>query len=195
MIANREGGGQAIQSNDLPPGKVKLVTWHLEMFQKPEHAAARPRPEDLDIFRVEKPPIHFYRYLYTTVGAPWVWWERRIQSDEAIMADLHDTAFDFFVPYQRGVPVGMMELNGREFPEVQLNYFGLIPERCGLGIGGYLLDWMADEVFARGATRFWVHTCSLDSPRALPAYQRAGFMLYNTVEEIVDDPRTLPGPT
>lgn len=176
----------------IPQGKVELITWHLEMFAPPQRDKVRSKPEGLEIFQIKETPIHFYRYLYTTIGSPWVWWERRIQSDEVIKQELHDPKFDFYVPYLNHVPIGMVELNCRAFPEVQLNYYGLVPEYCGLGIGGYLLDWMTDLVFAKGTKRFWVHTCSLDSPNALPAYQKAGFKLYNTVTEIVDNPRTLP---
>jgi hypothetical protein len=31
----------------------------------------------------------------------------------------------------------------------------------------------------RGAERVWLHTCSLDSPAALPSYERRGFRRYH----------------
>lgn len=182
------------QPQALSPGKVALTTWFLEMFAPPVRAQRRVKPAGLEIPRLSRPPIHFYRYIYTMVGSPWVWWERRIQSDETIMQEIHDPKFEFFVPYLNHIPIGMVELNKRGFPEVQLNYFGLIPEYCGQGIGGFLLEWMTDRVFESGAKRFWVHTCSLDSPNALPAYQNAGFSLYGTQTEMIDDPRLLPNP-
>jgi GNAT superfamily N-acetyltransferase len=170
--------------------KVELVTTYLEMLAPPTRAKTRVAPEGLEIARFEHVPIHFYRYLYNTLSEPWVWWERKRQTDAQIAAELHSPQFDFYVPYLRKLPIGMMELDNRAFPEVQLNYFGLFPEHCGQGIGGYLLDWLADEVWKRGATRYWVHTCSFDSPRAIPAYQRAGFTVYDVVHEWVDDPKS-----
>ncbi|HRE21127.1 MAG TPA: hypothetical protein PKW21_08860 [Rhabdaerophilum sp.] len=47
----------------------------------------------------------------------------------------------------------------------------------------------------RGAASLHVHTCSLDHPRALAFYEKAGFRPYKRAVEIFDDPRldgTLP---
>ena len=34
--------------------------------------------------------------------------------------------------------------------------------------------------------RLWLHTCDLDGPRALPLYQRAGFVAYDQrIEKVV----------
>ena len=38
-------------------------------------------------------------------------------------------------------------------------------------------------------TRFWLHTCNLDSPQALPFYIRSGFRPYRYAVEIQEDPR------
>lgn len=171
----------------MPTPKIQLVTTYLEMTAPPARAP-RPKPEGLSVVHLPKVPIHFYRYLYNTLSEPWVWWERKRQSDEEIAAEVHSPDFAFHVPYLGWLPIGMVELDNRRFPEVQLNYFGLFPEYCGLGIGGYLLDWTVREVFTRGAKRFWVHTCSLDSPNAIPAYQSAGLVIYDNVTEWIDDP-------
>lgn len=174
--------------------KVELVTTYFEMYSPPVRERARPCPPGLSIDKAEQPPIHFYRYLYNTVGAPWVWWERKRQSDERIAEDLHHPKVDLYVPYLNGVPIGMSEIDWRDFPDVKLPYFGVVPEYCGLGIGGYLLEWTIDHVFARGAKRFWLTTCSLDSPRAIPAYLKAGFSIFDEVTELVDDPAASHGP-
>jgi GNAT superfamily N-acetyltransferase len=172
----------------LPEGRIELTTWYLALLKAPAPEKQRPWPESLIISRVEKPPIHFYRYLYNTIGSPWVWWERKRQDDETIRAELHGDRFEFFVPYYRNIPAGMIELNNRAFPEVQLNYFGIVPDFCGRGLGMAALEWSIRHVRASGAARYWLHTCSLDSPAALPVYQKAGFRIYDTVTEITDDP-------
>jgi GNAT superfamily N-acetyltransferase len=169
--------------------KVQLVTTYLEMFAPPKREKIRPKPDGLEIIHLPNVPIHFYRYLYNTLSEPWVWWERKRQTDDEIRAEVHSPEFDFHVPYLNHLPFGMIELDHRHFPEVQFNYFGIFPEYCGLGLGGYLLDWTVDAVFARGAKRFWVHTCNFDSPNAIPAYQHAGFVIYDVIPEWVDDPK------
>jgi hypothetical protein len=37
--------------------------------------------------------------------------------------------------------------------------------------------------------RLWVHTCTLDHPRALGFYMRSGFRPYKRAVEIAEDPR------
>jgi GNAT superfamily N-acetyltransferase len=61
-------------------------------------------------------------------------------------------------------------------PMIDLAYFGLVPEAVGQGLGRFLLETAVHLAWDRpGATRVTVNTCSLDHPRALPLYQRAGF--------------------
>jgi hypothetical protein len=45
------------------------------------------------------------------------------------------------------------------------------------------------RAFAAPIGRLWVHTCSLDHPRALGFYLRSGFKPYKRAVEIADDPR------
>ena len=40
--------------------------------------------------------------------------------------------------------------------------------------------------------RVWLHTCSLDHPRALPNYQASGFSIYRTEDVIAHLPVTQP---
>ena len=46
-----------------------------------------------------------------------------------------------------------------------------------------------DRAFARPITKLQIHTCTFDSPVALPFYIRSGFMPVRREIEIVDDPR------
>ena len=41
----------------------------------------------------------------------------------------------------------------------------------------------------KGVERFWVHSCTLDSPAALAFYVRSGFTPYGREIEIFADPR------
>jgi GNAT superfamily N-acetyltransferase len=66
----------------------------------------------------------------------------------------------------------------RRSDEVKLAFFGLRPGFAGRGLGGALLAAVTQRAWAEGAGRVWLHTCSLDSPAALPAYERRGFRGY-----------------
>ena len=63
---------------------------------------------------------------------------------------------------------------------MEIVYFGLVPSFIGKGIGGAMLTRAVRAAHAMGAMRVWLHTCTLDSPNALPAYQARGFRSYRT---------------
>ena len=50
---------------------------------------------------------------------------------------------------------------------------------------------VVDIAWSRQPDRFWVHTCSLDHPKALPTYERTGFVIYDRVTRRIRDPRPL----
>lgn len=175
----------------------EVTTWYLEMRARPARAP-RPAPPGASWARLERPTVHFYRYLYETVGAPWLWVERRRMPDEQLESIVVDPDVHVGVAQVGGAPAGYFELDARQLKdgaqgEVELAYFGLMPDRIGRGLGGWLLDAAVDAAWALpGTTRFWVHTCSLDHPRALASYERAGFVRYDERREVIWDPRPLP---
>ena len=177
-----------MDTSTLPPGKFRLVVTYFEMHAPPAKPL-RPAPEGLRIERVHQVPIHFYRYLHGTVGQACVWWERRDQTDAQLVSELHSDVYRLYVPYLDGAPAGLMECRETAPQEIQLNYFGIFREHWGRGLGGYLLRWLAETLFAEGVTRFWLHTCNLDSANAIPAYRAAGFTQYDEKVSIIDDPR------
>jgi GNAT superfamily N-acetyltransferase len=81
---------------------------------------------------------------------------------------------------------GFFELQRHADESVEIAYFGLLPNFMGRGLGGPLLTRAVEEAFAMGARRVWLHTCTLDSPRALPAYRARGFREYKTQRLEVD---------
>ena len=79
-----------------------------------------------------------------------------------------------------GESAGYFELQRHDDGSVEIVYFGLVPKFIGRGLGGMLLTQAATDAFAMGANRVWLHTCTLDSPNALPSYQARGFRPYGT---------------
>jgi GNAT superfamily N-acetyltransferase len=122
-------------------------------------------------------------------ATPWVWFERRLMSDDALAAELQKPTTEIFVVHVGGVPAGYFELNAAEPRETELCYFGLAPEFIGRRLGPFLLNAAIEQAWSRPIERFWVHTCTFDHPRALPLYQRAGFIVYARRRVSFDDPR------
>lgn len=163
---------------------LSAVVTYLETRAPPPSAPVQP-PSGAQVVRARSPTISFYRYLYDTVGEPWMWSERRLLDDTALRSVLESPGLDLRVLWLHGVPAGFCELDLIAFPEAKIAYFGLIPEFIGRGLGRYLLDWSVRHAFAIGAVRLWVHTCDLDHPRALPLYRALGFKPYDRLKTVV----------
>jgi GNAT superfamily N-acetyltransferase len=165
------------------------VITYLEMLERPEGRRV-PAPFDkLALMRAENCTVSFYRYMYDTVGRPWLWFERRLIDDTALSALLANPTIEIFVLYVRGVPAGFFELDVALPRETKLCYFGLIPDFIGRRLGPYLLQAAIDQAWARPIRRFWLHTSTFDHPKALSVYQRAGFVVYDRRRVSFRDPR------
>ena len=157
---------------------VPVTVTYLEMMSRDQRVPGPGWTEPALVQRAERPTISFYRYLYNTVGADWDWWVRRRLSDDELAAIIHDEAVEVWVLHVRGVPAGFAELDRRVDAEVEIAYFGLMPEYIGRGLGPALLDRALERAWSCGPRRVWLHTCSLDHPKALAVYRRAGFEVY-----------------
>jgi GNAT superfamily N-acetyltransferase len=160
------------------------------MNARPSHAPVPLPLGKVALMRAEPCTVSFYRYLYAAVGERWLWFERRIWDDETLRRHLARPEIEVFVLHVGGSPAGYFELDRSKPGDVELAYFGLVSEFIGRGYGAYLLQAAVDNGWGAGtAKRLWVHTCTYDHPRALGAYQRAGFAVYKRVPVTFEDPR------
>lgn len=141
----------------------------------------------------ERPSVVEYRRLYNTVGGPWLWWLRRMMPDDALRRHLAQKTVSIYVLRVHGQAAGFFETETASWPDVNLNYFGLMPGMIGKGLGAPLLAAAIDSVFIRGSLvrAMTVNTCTADHPRALPNYLAAGFKEVRRVREVWDIPRRL----
>ena len=166
---------------------IETMVTYLEMREQPTRPTTpAPNLGKLALMRAEKPTPSYYRYLYGAVGEKLNWTDRLVLDDDELRAIIHDPLVEIYVLYLGGVPAGFTELDRRGEGEIELVYLGLTPEYIGRGLGLYLLDWAIHTAWSHSPERLWVHTCDLDDPRALPLYQRAGFVAYDQkLEEVV----------
>jgi GNAT superfamily N-acetyltransferase len=151
---------------------------YLQMLARPPARVVPPPCDDLIVLHARHPSVAYYRFLYDAVGRPWQWLSRRKLTDEQLAAVIHDPRDEVHVLHVEGVPAGFAELDRRQEGEIELVQFGLTPEFIGRGLGKYFLQWTVDRAWSYGPKRFWLHTCSLDHPVAIPNYQKAGFVVY-----------------
>ncbi|OAN57726.1 GNAT family N-acetyltransferase [Sphingobium sp. TCM1] len=172
----------------VDPGMVATIVTHLEMRDRPRPAPIPPAP--LRLVPWKRPELDAYRALFRRVGAPWLWFSRLVMADSALVAILHDPAVEVYaVTDPRGTEVGLLELDFRSLPDCELSFFGLVPELNGKGLGRWLMAQAKSLAWRKGVERFWVHTCTLDSPAALGFYLRSGFVAYGREIETFADPR------
>ena len=165
------------------------VITYLEMLARPAGRRVPAPLEKLALMRAENCTVSFYRYLYSTVGEPWLWFERRLLGDATLVRQIQKPTIEIFVLYVRGVPAGFFELDTAAPRETKLCYFGLIPDFIGRRLGPYLLQAAIDQAWSRPLDRFWLHTSTFDHPKALSTYQKAGFVVYARRPVSFEDPR------
>ncbi|HEY5300820.1 MAG TPA: GNAT family N-acetyltransferase [Acetobacteraceae bacterium] len=173
-----------------PVARVAVTVTFLRMDRKPP-APTPSLPTGCQIVGAPGCTVGFYRYLYDTVGAPYVWWLRRTMSDADLAALLAEPRLSVHVLYAAGEPAGFFELDGRAWPDVNLSYFGLLPHAVGTGLGFPFLGRAVEAAWRPGARGMTVNTCTADHPRALPTYLRAGFRPLRQVREVWDVPLRL----
>jgi len=174
----------------VPDREIATIVTSLQMLERP-----RPRPmpsSSLRLDRWREPAPERYRTLFRRIGEPWLWFSRLVMGDAALLGIVHDPAVEIYaVTDARGIELGMLELDFREAGQAELSFFGLVPELAGRGEGRWLMGHALALCWRKGIERVWVHTCTLDHPRALGFYRAQGFVPYARAVETFPDPRAI----
>lgn len=172
----------------VPDDQIATIVTTLEMTGKPPLRPLPPSP--LRLVRWEQPEPARYRALFRRVGAPWLWFSRLVMDDAALLAIVHAPGVQVFAATDRaGIEVGMLELDFRQQAACEISYFGLVPELAGRGIGRWLMAEALMRAWLPGVAKVWLHTCTLDHPRALGFYRAQGFVPVKRTIETFADPR------
>ena len=126
------------------------------------------------------------RFLYLAVGSPWTWYMRVTWTYQQWANYLDNSNIVTWVAYRNATPIGYFELELQPDKNVEIAYFGLIPEFIGKGHGKALLQDAIKKAWELGGKRVWLHTCSLDHPQALSNYLTRGFKVFRK-EEFFDN--------
>jgi GNAT superfamily N-acetyltransferase len=169
------------------------VTTYLEM-RSPDQLRPKRTDERFQVRGKIDGDWRFNRDLYFRVGEQWRWIDKRPWSDEQWEEYASAPELRTFAAYYEDDLVGYYELCRESEPdppspglrrdkrdEIEIAYFGLLPEFTGRGLGGALLTSAIEEAWRTSPTpsRVWVHTCNRDHPQALANYQARGMTVYN----------------
>jgi GNAT superfamily N-acetyltransferase len=179
----------ALFAHQPPPrrdGVLPVTVTHLELAPGDWTRRGIPPAIEIDIVRETKPTAAFYLELYDRVGRPWLWYERRLYGHDELTSLLNQPGHEVHVARHDGALAGYFELYGDE-----VVFFGLTPELIGRRVGPWLLDRAIERGLARGSSRLILNTNTVDHPRALDTYRKAGFRVVGREERDLRDPRVL----
>jgi GNAT superfamily N-acetyltransferase len=185
-VAERAPDLFAHQPPPRADGKLPITVTHLELMRADWTHRGQAPDIAITVERGAAPTVAFYRELYDRVGRPWLWYERRLLSDAVLQALLDQSGHELHVARHDGDLVGYIELAGDD-----LAFFGLTLAYVGRRIGPWLLDRAVERAFARGTAVLTLNTNTLDHPRALDTYRRAGFRPVRQEGRELQDPRVL----
>lgn len=164
---------------------IEVVRTYLELRSPEQLRPARFDDPAVRVVRRDSIDSAHYRRLYERVGGPWHWTDRLAWSEARVAAHLAREDISVFECLVGEESAGFFELESHPHDDVEIAYFGLSVPFIGRGLGKALLTRAVEEGFARGAKRVWLHTCTLDSPHALPNYEARGFTPFNRETYVV----------
>ncbi|MFO0871257.1 MAG: GNAT family N-acetyltransferase [Pirellulales bacterium] len=154
--------------------------FHLEMLDRQAFRPKAPPPE-LAVERQTPANPDTNRDFYRLVGASWNWTDRLSWSDDDWRRYVQRAALSTWVGRLQRDAIGYFELETQLEGNVEIVYFGLLPEFIGRGLGGPLLSQAIEQAWSLPATRrVWVHTCTDDHQHALANYIQRGFAIFKT---------------
>jgi len=171
----------------VPPGRLASVVTYLEMTAPP--VLPPPGQDVWPVVRVESPDLDWYRKLYRAVGEPWLWFSRLRMTDAQLASILHHPAVEVHALRVDGADKGLLELDCRTPPDIEIQYFGVTPDLIGRGAGSQLMRCALERAWSLHPRRLHLHTCTLDHPGALKFYLKWGFRPWKRAVEVAPDPR------
>lgn len=175
----------------VPAGKLYTVITHLAMEAPPVPEPPPPPASGITLDRRETISVADYLRLYHAIGDDWLWWSRLTWDEARLAAHLAEEETEIYVAEADGEEIGLIELNLRPKPDIELRYFGVVPSWIGKGLGSWLLAHALAAAGRYRPRRMVLNTCTLDHPGALAFYQRHGFAITHSEVDIVDDPRLI----
>lgn len=167
---------------------VNVVRTYLEL-RTPEQLRPAAAPPDVRFVRRDTISVDDYRRLYRDVGAQWYWTDRTAWPDERLADHLARAEITLWECFVENASAGFFELEQHpEDDSVEISYFGLVAGFIGRGVGKAMLTQAVREAWALEPVRVWLHTCTLDSPHALPNYLARGFDAVRSENYVVQIP-------
>lgn len=175
---------------DIPPGKIAAIATVLERTEPPreDELAVEERP-GWSFARIERPEIDWYVDLLRRVGSNHLWYQRLIQSPEEIAEKIAGPTTVVHALLVDGRAEAIAEMDVSQENAAELVYFGVTPGLVGTGAARFMMARLLAFAFSLPIDRLWLHTNTIDHPKAMAFYRRFGFVPVRQMLELADDPR------
>ncbi|NND42966.1 MAG: GNAT family N-acetyltransferase [Silicimonas sp.] len=157
--------------------EIPYTVTYLEMEARPTYDWPHlPAGSTAALLKAESPPVWWFLALYDAVGRDYAWEDIHTWEHDEIAEWLQADVMSLYTLLDHGWPQGFFLLSDGDDGLVNMEYFGMVPEAVGRGLGRWLLKTAVLTAWDRpGAAKLTVNTCTLDHPRALALYQKVGF--------------------
>ena len=175
---SREGRAASGEAEGALSPVVEVVRTYLELRSRRRNSARAPLtdPQHRASFAAIAIAVDHYRRLYRAVG-------ERGTGTTAMRGPTSDSPR---ISRRRASPSGnvssadetrrlLRAAASATTARSRSRTSGSSSEFIGRGLGKAMLTRAAEEAWALAPTRVWLHTCTLDSPQALPNYRARGF--------------------
>ena len=169
--------------------EIEVTTTELEMLSPGEFRPKTLTRNDVRVKKVEIPTPVINHFFFVNVGRPWKWYSRLKWTLADWKALVGKETTSTWIGYVQGSPFGYIELD-QQAENVEVAFFGLLPQYIGMGLGGYLLSEAIRLAWELTPQRVWVHTCTHDHKYALNNYLARGFAICKketAMEQVPDD--------
>ena len=121
------------------------------------------------------------KFFYKKIGKDCQWIDRLIWTDLTWTKYVSNENLSTYILKDNDQIAGYFELiYDQDSRDAEIAYLGVLEEYLEKKLGGYLLSEAIRYSFSKGATRVWVHTCSLDHKNALKNYLSRGMKIFKS---------------
>jgi len=159
----------------------KIYRSYLEIKSLGELKEVKKPSENYFIELADPKNFQLNKFFYKNIGKNCQWIDRLIWTDLNWVDYISNDQLSTYILKDKSEIAGYFEmLFNKQSKEAEIAYFGILKEYFGKKLGGYLLSEAIKYSFNKGATRIWVHTCSLDHKNALSNYTSRGMNIFKS---------------
>ena len=111
--------------------QVEETTYYLEMNDPTEAKPSKRVPESVSLQCAQVPSAELSRFFYTAVGGDWFWVDRLEWTYDDWRQYVSRPECETWILTASGTPAGYFELDGIEGADIEIAYFGLLPQFIG----------------------------------------------------------------